>query len=156
MVSLIGLMFILWPWFNSFICSYLSRGQPPDHILRLAKNTSKFFKCVGSIHRLEHDELYVGGRSAYQMQSEEEYEAVSNHISIYVMLMLWHWIFFLLYFFLNIWFFLSEGIEKTSSREEAFQLREAWRHCHKLPPSKKLARWRYLKRLAVLFWFVIE
>ncbi|XP_038996719.1 dual specificity protein kinase YAK1 homolog isoform X3 [Hibiscus syriacus] len=47
--------------------------QPPDYVLKEAKNTSKFFKCVGSIHNIENGE--VGGRSAYQALTEEEYEA---------------------------------------------------------------------------------
>ncbi|GMI85441.1 yeast YAK1-related gene 1 [Hibiscus trionum] len=48
-------------------------SQPPDYVLKEAKNTSKFFKCVGSIHNIENVE--VGGRSAYQALTEEEYEA---------------------------------------------------------------------------------
>ncbi|KAE8733689.1 Serine/threonine-protein kinase ppk15 [Hibiscus syriacus] len=48
-------------------------SQPPDYVLKEAKNTSKFFKCVGSIHNIENGE--VGGRSAYQALTEEEYEA---------------------------------------------------------------------------------
>ncbi|XP_062119633.1 dual specificity protein kinase YAK1 homolog isoform X1 [Humulus lupulus] len=43
-------------------------GQPPDYILKEAKNTSKFFKCVGSIHSSENG-------SVYQALTEEEYEA---------------------------------------------------------------------------------
>ncbi|KAM6586465.1 hypothetical protein CsatA_009070 [Cannabis sativa] len=43
-------------------------GQPPDYILKEAKNTSKFFKCVGSIHSTENG-------SVYQALTEEEYEA---------------------------------------------------------------------------------
>ncbi|XXG43972.1 hypothetical protein AAC387_Pa01g3883 [Persea americana] len=50
-------------------------GQPPDHILRSAKNTPKFFRCIGSIHGLEDGEVYSGGRSVFQIRSEEEYEA---------------------------------------------------------------------------------
>ncbi|KAK8507511.1 hypothetical protein V6N13_141530 [Hibiscus sabdariffa] len=48
-------------------------SQPPDYVLKEAKNTSKFFKCVGSVHNIENVE--VGGRSAYQALTEEEYEA---------------------------------------------------------------------------------
>ncbi|GMJ11322.1 yeast YAK1-related gene 1 [Hibiscus trionum] len=48
-------------------------SQPPDYVLKEAKNTSKFFKCVGNIHNIENGE--VGGRSAYQALTEEEYEA---------------------------------------------------------------------------------
>ncbi|KAK8473922.1 hypothetical protein V6N13_042546 [Hibiscus sabdariffa] len=50
-------------------------GQPPDYILKDAKNTSKFFKCIGSIHNIENGENSSGGRSAYQALTEEEYEA---------------------------------------------------------------------------------
>ncbi|KAA3468550.1 serine/threonine-protein kinase ppk15-like [Gossypium australe] len=48
-------------------------GQPPDYVLKEAKNTSKFFKCVGRIHSIGNSE--VCGRSAYQVLTEEEYEA---------------------------------------------------------------------------------
>ncbi|KAK8690067.1 hypothetical protein V6N13_088770 [Hibiscus sabdariffa] len=50
-------------------------GQPPDYVLKEAKNTSKFFKCIGSIHNIENGEISDGGRSAYQALTEEEYEA---------------------------------------------------------------------------------
>ncbi|XVF42801.1 hypothetical protein PTKIN_Ptkin01aG0394300 [Pterospermum kingtungense] len=50
-------------------------GQPPDYVLKEAKNTSKFFKCIGSIHNIENVEASIGGRSAYQALTEEEYEA---------------------------------------------------------------------------------
>ncbi|XXG66720.1 hypothetical protein AAC387_Pa06g0241 [Persea americana] len=50
-------------------------GQPPDYILRIAKNTDKFFKRIGSIHQLEDDEPFNGGRSSYKLLTEEEYEA---------------------------------------------------------------------------------
>ncbi|CAO2821597.1 unnamed protein product [Amaranthus hypochondriacus] len=46
-------------------------GQPPDHLLKNAKSTNKFFKLVGSV---DHIEAAVG-KSAYQALSEEEYEA---------------------------------------------------------------------------------
>ncbi|PSS11869.1 Serine/threonine-protein kinase yakA [Actinidia chinensis var. chinensis] len=46
-------------------------GQPPDYILRDAKNTSKFFKFIGNVN---HEEC-MGRRSAYQALTEEEYEA---------------------------------------------------------------------------------
>lgn len=55
----------------------LCRGQPPDYILKEAKNTSKFFKCIRSFHHVENAEVSMGGRSAYQALTEEEYEAVS-------------------------------------------------------------------------------
>ncbi|XP_039030188.1 dual specificity protein kinase YAK1 homolog isoform X1 [Hibiscus syriacus] len=48
-------------------------SQPPDYVLKEAKNTSRFFKCVGSINNMENGEC--GGRSAYQELTEEEYEA---------------------------------------------------------------------------------
>ncbi|KAG1355470.1 putative Rop guanine nucleotide exchange factor 14 [Cocos nucifera] len=50
-------------------------GQPPDDLLRDAKNTSKFFKHVGSIYRLEDDEAHNGVTSAYRVLTEEEYES---------------------------------------------------------------------------------
>uniref|UniRef100_A0A2P2JKC4 Uncharacterized protein LOC8284284 isoform X2 n=2 Tax=Rhizophora mucronata TaxID=61149 RepID=A0A2P2JKC4_RHIMU len=49
-------------------------GQPPDYLLKEAKNTSKFFKCIGSVHKVESGEVF-SGRSAYQALSVEEYEA---------------------------------------------------------------------------------
>uniref|UniRef100_A0A6N2L6C7 Protein kinase domain-containing protein n=1 Tax=Salix viminalis TaxID=40686 RepID=A0A6N2L6C7_SALVM len=49
-------------------------GQPPDYVLKEAKNASKFFKCIGSVHNLENGEL--GGRSAYQALKVEEYESI--------------------------------------------------------------------------------
>lgn len=48
-------------------------GQPPDYLLREAKNTSKFFKCIGSVHNVENSEVSMGIRSAYQALTEEEY-----------------------------------------------------------------------------------
>ncbi|XVF06800.1 hypothetical protein REPUB_Repub06bG0081800 [Reevesia pubescens] len=50
-------------------------GQPPDYVLKEAKNTSKFFKCIGSIHNIQNGEVPIGGRIAYQALTEEEYEA---------------------------------------------------------------------------------
>ncbi|XP_044481848.1 dual specificity protein kinase YAK1 homolog isoform X2 [Mangifera indica] len=50
-------------------------AQPPDYVLKEAKNTSKFFKCIGNVHRMETSELFMGGRSAYQALTEMEYEA---------------------------------------------------------------------------------
>lgn len=49
-------------------------GQPPDYVLKEAKNTSKFFKCIGSVH-VDNGEFSMGARSAYQALTEEEYEA---------------------------------------------------------------------------------
>lgn len=53
------------------------RGQPPDYLLRDAKNSSKFFKCVGSLQNIESSENSKNGRSLYQALTVEEYEAVS-------------------------------------------------------------------------------
>ncbi|GKV07459.1 hypothetical protein SLEP1_g19236 [Rubroshorea leprosula] len=50
-------------------------AQPPDYILKEAKNTSKFFKCVGSVQNIENGDFSVGGRNSYQALTEEEYEA---------------------------------------------------------------------------------
>ncbi|KAL1332137.1 hypothetical protein HN51_061000 [Arachis hypogaea] len=49
-------------------------GQPPDYVLREAKNTSKFFKCIGSLQSIEISEGSKNGRSVYQALTEEEYE----------------------------------------------------------------------------------
>ncbi|KAL5767606.1 hypothetical protein ACOSP7_014202 [Xanthoceras sorbifolium] len=49
--------------------------QPPDYVLKEAKNTSKFFKCVGSVHNMENGEVPMDGRSNYQPLTEIEYEA---------------------------------------------------------------------------------
>ncbi|XP_022742355.1 uncharacterized protein LOC111293724 isoform X3 [Durio zibethinus] len=57
--------------------------QPPDYVLKEAKNTTKFFKCIGSIHNIENGEVYIGGRSAYQALTEEEYAApVAQNIKV--------------------------------------------------------------------------
>jgi len=53
------------------------RGQPPDYVLRDAKNSSKFFKCVGSLQNVESSESSKSGRSLYQALTVEEYESVS-------------------------------------------------------------------------------
>ncbi|KAA8534710.1 hypothetical protein F0562_032227 [Nyssa sinensis] len=50
-------------------------GQPPDYVLKEAKNSSKFFKCVGNINYEESGQVSMGRRSAYQALTEEEYEA---------------------------------------------------------------------------------
>ncbi|XP_027345337.1 dual specificity protein kinase YAK1 homolog isoform X2 [Abrus precatorius] len=50
-------------------------GQPPDYVLRDAKNTSKFFKCIGSLQNIENSESSKNGRSVYQALTVEEYEA---------------------------------------------------------------------------------
>lgn len=79
---------VSWYFLHIFYVKNISlsccRGQPPDYVLKEAKNTSKFFKCIGSVHNIENGEVSVGGRSAYQALSEEEYEAVSVHICIFV------------------------------------------------------------------------
>ncbi|KAJ6858509.1 dual specificity protein kinase YAK1 [Populus alba x Populus x berolinensis] len=51
-------------------------GQPPDYVLKEAKNARKFFKCIGSVHNLENGEVSLGGRSAYQALKVEEYESI--------------------------------------------------------------------------------
>ncbi|KAK7262736.1 hypothetical protein RJT34_30316 [Clitoria ternatea] len=50
-------------------------AQPPDYVLRDAKNTSKFFKCIGSIQNIESSESSKNVRSVYQALTVEEYEA---------------------------------------------------------------------------------
>ncbi|XP_051138035.1 dual specificity protein kinase YAK1 homolog isoform X2 [Andrographis paniculata] len=50
-------------------------GQPPDHILRKAKNTSKFFKYIGSINHEERDHYQRNNCNMYQVLTEEEYAA---------------------------------------------------------------------------------
>ncbi|KAF9670376.1 hypothetical protein SADUNF_Sadunf13G0061900 [Salix dunnii] len=50
-------------------------GQPPDYVLKEAKNANKFFKCVGSVQNLESSAVSLGGRSAYQALTVEEYES---------------------------------------------------------------------------------
>ncbi|KAL1201056.1 putative dual specificity protein kinase YAK1 [Cardamine amara subsp. amara] len=49
--------------------------QPPDYVLKEAKNTNKFFKCVGSVHNLGNGGTYGGLKSAYMALTEEEFEA---------------------------------------------------------------------------------
>ncbi|CAL5368012.1 unnamed protein product [Camellia sinensis] len=46
-------------------------GQPPDYVLKEAKNTSKFFKFVGTVNHGES----MSRQSAYQALTEEECEA---------------------------------------------------------------------------------
>ncbi|KAI3705940.1 hypothetical protein L1987_76189 [Smallanthus sonchifolius] len=53
----------------------INGGQPPDYVLKEAKNTSKFFKCVGSANHEDGSQASSSGRSIYQALSEEEYEA---------------------------------------------------------------------------------
>jgi dual specificity protein kinase YAK1 len=47
-------------------------GQPPDYMLREAKNSAKFFKHVGSIYR--GNEVHDGIGSSYRLLTEEEIE----------------------------------------------------------------------------------
>ncbi|XP_047947072.1 dual specificity protein kinase YAK1 homolog [Salvia hispanica] len=49
--------------------------QPPDYILRNLKNTSKFFKFVGSINHDDRDQSHKCNCSMYQVLTEEEYAA---------------------------------------------------------------------------------
>jgi dual specificity protein kinase YAK1 len=53
-------------------------GQPPDYILKEAKNTSKFFKFVGSVNSEESG--YMSKHSAYQVLTLEEYQARESKI----------------------------------------------------------------------------
>lgn len=55
----------------------IGRGQPPDYILRKAKNTSKFFKFIGSINHDDRDQSQRNNYSMYQVLTEEEFAAVS-------------------------------------------------------------------------------
>ncbi|XP_071713015.1 dual specificity protein kinase YAK1 homolog [Rutidosis leptorrhynchoides] len=50
-------------------------NQPPDYVLKEAKNTNKFFKCVGNVNLEDCSQGSSSGRSAYQVLNEEEYEA---------------------------------------------------------------------------------
>lgn len=61
-----------------FSVKYFSSKQPPDYVLKEAKNTNKFFKCVGSVHNLGNGGTNGGFKSAYMALTEEEFEAVSN------------------------------------------------------------------------------
>lgn len=74
-MQLLLTVFCVWVWF--------CRGQPPDYVLKEAKNTSKFFKCIGSFHHVENGDVSMGGRSAYLALSEEDYEAVSVCIVVF-------------------------------------------------------------------------
>ncbi|THG15358.1 hypothetical protein TEA_029022 [Camellia sinensis var. sinensis] len=66
---------------DCFYCSLFSilRGQPPDYVLKEAKNTSKFFKFVGTVNHGES----MSRQSAYQALTEEECEAVSVHVILF-------------------------------------------------------------------------
>jgi hypothetical protein len=55
--------------------SSINSGQPPDDLLREAKNTGQFFKHVASIY--PGSEARNGTGSAYRILSEDEIEAVS-------------------------------------------------------------------------------
>ncbi|KAK9914736.1 hypothetical protein M0R45_038494 [Rubus argutus] len=50
-------------------------GQPPDYVLKEAKNTCKFFKCIRSVQSVENGDFSATGKSSYQALTEEEYEA---------------------------------------------------------------------------------
>ncbi|CAL5019051.1 unnamed protein product [Urochloa decumbens] len=50
-------------------------GQPPDDLLREAKNTGRFFKHVGSIYPGSEARNGIGIGSAYRILSEDEIEA---------------------------------------------------------------------------------
>eukprot|EP01018_Ginkgo_biloba_P007860 Gb_33266 [translate_table: standard] len=50
-------------------------GQPPDHILKSAKNTSKYFKHVGASSRLDENRAGEGQQTVYHFLTESEYEA---------------------------------------------------------------------------------
>lgn len=56
--------------------------NPPDNLLKEAKNTSKFFKCIGNVHNAGDGEVSFDGKSAYQALTVEEYEAVSVQILV--------------------------------------------------------------------------
>jgi hypothetical protein len=60
-----------------FCCSLnkLFRGQPPDDLLRGAKNTGRFFKLLGNIN--PGIRSHESPSTAYRMLSEEEVEGVS-------------------------------------------------------------------------------
>ena len=55
--------------------SSIHSAQPPDDLLREAKNTGRFFKHVASIY--PGSEARNGTGSAYRILSEDELEAVS-------------------------------------------------------------------------------
>lgn len=60
------------------------RGQPPDYLLKEAKNTGKFFKCIGSVHSVENGEVSLGYRSSYKALTVEEYEIVSEFMTCWL------------------------------------------------------------------------
>ncbi|XP_072987563.1 dual specificity protein kinase YAK1 homolog isoform X1 [Typha latifolia] len=49
-------------------------GQPPDDLLRDAKNTSKYFTPVGHVYRVEDAVSCKGGSNSYRILTEEEFE----------------------------------------------------------------------------------
>lgn len=53
------------------------RGQPPDYVLKEAKNTNKFFKCVATVNTEDSGQVLMSRQSAFQPLTEEEYEVVS-------------------------------------------------------------------------------
>lgn len=60
--------------FLNLFAFFLYSGQPPDDLLREAKNTGRFFKQVGSIY--PGIEMQNGPISAYRILTEEEIETV--------------------------------------------------------------------------------
>lgn len=55
----------------------LYRGQPPDYVLKEAKNTNKFFKCVATVNSEDGGQFPMSRQSAFQPLTEEEFEVVS-------------------------------------------------------------------------------
>lgn len=49
-------------------------GQPPDYVLKEAKNTNKFFKCVATVNTEDSGQVPWSRQSAFQPLTEEEYE----------------------------------------------------------------------------------
>ena len=71
------MVLIYWIFYDRQLYFEICRGQPPDHLLKKAKSTSKFFKFVGTVDHIEAGHVSMGPKSSYQALSEEEYEAVS-------------------------------------------------------------------------------
>lgn len=59
------------------------RGQPPDYVLKEAKNTNKFFKCVATVNTEDSGQVPTSRQSAFQPLTEEEYEVVSVSLSLH-------------------------------------------------------------------------
>ncbi|AQK45907.1 hypothetical protein ZEAMMB73_Zm00001d026246 [Zea mays] len=71
MVKILGQVYL--PLNYAFLHAIIFIGQPPDELLREAKNTVRFFKHVGSIYA--GNAAPIGLSSAYRILSEEEVEA---------------------------------------------------------------------------------